>query len=62
MSAPDSQAVELGRTEVIYDNLNPEWAAQIVLTYLFEVQQTLIIRVRFQSPSPKGVLTTETLS
>lgn len=41
-----SPEVELGRTEVVYDNLNPEWAAQIVVTYLFEVQQTITVKVR----------------
>lgn len=41
-----SPTEELGRTEVVRDNLHPEWAAQIVVTYIFEVQQTLIVKVR----------------
>lgn len=40
-----SSPMEIGRTEVIRDNLNPDWAAQITFTYFFEVQQTLLIRI-----------------
>lgn len=32
---------ELGRTEMILNCLDPEWAKQISVTYLFEERQTL---------------------
>ena len=32
---------ELKRTEVIYDNLNPDFATKIVMAYHFEEQQRL---------------------
>lgn len=41
----DGQWVEVGRTEVIQDNLNPTWDARFVLEYHFEVVQELKVAV-----------------
>jgi Ca2+-dependent lipid-binding protein len=37
--------IELGRTEVVYDNLNPEFSKGVHLTYHFEEIQTIILKV-----------------
>lgn len=33
---------ELGRTEVIMNNLEPSWIQKIVITYQFEIVQPLV--------------------
>ncbi|VDQ04680.1 unnamed protein product [Trichobilharzia regenti] len=40
-SFPDDQWVELDRTEIIQNNLNPDFAKKIVMEYHFEEQQRL---------------------
>ena len=37
--------IEVGRTEVINDSLNPQWAKKFVLSYNFEVRQMLKFEV-----------------
>ncbi|XP_073155670.1 protein BONZAI 3-like [Henckelia pumila] len=41
----DGKLEELGRTEVILNNLNPAWVQKINITYQFETVQTLIFHV-----------------
>ncbi|XP_075482065.1 protein BONZAI 3 isoform X1 [Primulina tabacum] len=41
----DGKLEELGRTEVILNNLNPAWVRKINITYQFETVQTLIFHV-----------------
>lgn len=36
---------EVGRTEVVADNLNPAFVTTINMDYYFEVQQNMIIEV-----------------
>lgn len=43
--ADDGQWVEVGRTEVLQDNLNPSWDARFVLEYHFEIVQELKVAV-----------------
>ena len=38
-----NQKVQVGRTEVIADNLNPEWVKNIDVSYFFETQQKFIV-------------------
>ncbi|KAH8851480.1 Copine-8 [Schistosoma japonicum] len=40
-SFPDNQWVELDRTEIIQNNLNPDFAKKVVMEYHFEEQQRL---------------------
>lgn len=40
-SFPDNQWVELDRTEIIHNHLNPDFAKKIVMEYHFEEQQRL---------------------
>lgn len=37
----EPEFIEIGRTEVIYNNLNPKWNAKIQLDYYFETKQQL---------------------
>ncbi|KAK9926529.1 hypothetical protein M0R45_023755 [Rubus argutus] len=41
----DGGLVELGRTEVVLNSLNPKWITKHNITYHFEVVQTLVFRV-----------------
>lgn len=41
----DGALQELGRTEVILNSLNPQWIKKVIVTYQFEVVQTLVFRV-----------------
>ncbi|KAL3622773.1 Protein BONZAI 3 [Castilleja foliolosa] len=41
----DGKLEELGRTEVIMNNLDPNWIQKINITYQFEIVQPLIIRL-----------------
>ncbi|GFP93377.1 protein bonzai 3 [Phtheirospermum japonicum] len=41
----DGKLEELGRTEVIMNNLDPKWIQKINITYQFEIVQPLIFRV-----------------
>ncbi|KAL6576117.1 Protein BONZAI 3 [Orobanche hederae] len=41
----DGKLEELGRTEVIMNNLDPKWIQKINITYHFEIVQPLIFRV-----------------
>ncbi|KAI3664237.1 hypothetical protein L6452_44720 [Arctium lappa] len=36
---------ELGRTEVVLNSLNPQWIKKVIITYHFEVVQTLLFHV-----------------
>ena len=38
----DGKLEELGRTEVIMNNLNPQWIEKIVVTFHFEIVQPLV--------------------
>lgn len=38
----DGSSVELGRTEVIMNNLNPIWIGKIPIAYQFEIVQPLV--------------------
>lgn len=38
----DGGLVELGRTEVVLNSLNPKWITKHNITYHFEVVQTLV--------------------
>mmetsp|Transcript_22558 Transcript_22558/g.42003 ORF Transcript_22558/g.42003 Transcript_22558/m.42003 type:complete len:465 (-) Transcript_22558:34-1428(-) len=40
-----NRSVELGRTEVVYDTQNPDFSTTFKTNFIFEEQQTLIIRV-----------------
>jgi len=40
-SAAKSKWYEIGRTEMISDNLSPQWEKKFILTYNFEVRQML---------------------
>lgn len=40
-----AEAKEVGRTEVIKDNVNPEWMTKILVDYRFEARQMLILSV-----------------
>lgn len=44
-NAKNSKWYEVGRTEVISDSLNPQWAKKFVLSYNFEVRQMLKFEV-----------------
>jgi hypothetical protein len=48
--------VEVGRTEVVRDNLNPEFSAQIIVQYFFEEMQVLTVKVRGRGPRGIGTL------
>lgn len=37
--------VEFGRTEIIWNNLNPEWAKKFLINYFFEERQQLKFEV-----------------
>lgn len=54
-SGGQSQFVEVGRTELISDNLNPVWQKKIILEYNFEERQTLKFSV-FDSDSTTSSL------
>ncbi|XP_058195699.1 protein BONZAI 1-like isoform X2 [Rhododendron vialii] len=41
----DGTLQEIGRTEVVLNSLNPKWISKHVVTYHFEVVQTLVFRV-----------------
>ncbi|KAI3512769.1 hypothetical protein L1887_20088 [Cichorium endivia] len=41
----DGSLLELGRTEVVLNSLNPQWITKHTLTYHFEMVQTLLFRV-----------------
>ncbi|KAI8529287.1 hypothetical protein RHMOL_Rhmol12G0213600 [Rhododendron molle] len=41
----DGTLQEIGRTEVVLNSLNPKWITKHVITYHFEVVQTLVFRV-----------------
>lgn len=41
----DGSSVELGRTEVIMNNLNPIWIGKIPIAYQFEIVQPLVFHV-----------------
>ncbi|KAL0448294.1 UNVERIFIED_CONTAM: protein BONZAI 3 [Sesamum latifolium] len=45
MKRRDGKLEELGRTEVIMNNLDPTWIQKIHVTYQFEIVQTLVFRV-----------------
>ncbi|KAK4394304.1 protein BONZAI 3 [Sesamum angolense] len=45
MKRRDGKLEELGRTEVIMNNLDPTWIQKINVTYQFEIVQTLVFRV-----------------
>ncbi|KAK6150640.1 hypothetical protein DH2020_015572 [Rehmannia glutinosa] len=45
MKRRDGELDELGRTEVIMNNLNPNWIQKINVTYQFEIVQPLIFHV-----------------
>ncbi|XP_011083206.1 protein BONZAI 3 [Sesamum indicum] len=45
MKRRDGKLEELGRTEVIMNNLDPTWIQKINVTYHFEIVQTLVFRV-----------------
>ena len=36
---------KIGQTEVIYDNLSPEFATSLMIDYHFEEQQIILVRV-----------------
>lgn len=38
----DGKLEELGRTEVILNNLSPEWISKVPITYQFEIIQPLM--------------------
>lgn len=38
----DGKLEEIGRTEVILNNLNPHWINKITISYQFEVVQPLV--------------------
>ncbi len=40
-----AKVAEIGRTEVIKDDLNPNWVKEINMTYLFEETQTLLVEI-----------------
>lgn len=42
MKRRDGKLDELGRTEVILNNLDPTWIQKINITYQFEIVQTLM--------------------
>lgn len=42
MKARDGALVEVGRTEVVLNSLNPTWITKHIITYQFEVVQTLV--------------------
>lgn len=42
MKARDGALVEVGRTEVVLNSLNPTWIMKHIITYQFEVVQTLV--------------------
>ncbi|KAL9419793.1 hypothetical protein AB3S75_037539 [Citrus x aurantiifolia] len=45
MKARDGALVEVGRTEVVLNSLNPTWITKHIITYQFEVVQTLVFRI-----------------
>lgn len=47
---------EVGRTEIIYDNLNPEWAKKFVLNFNFETVQKMKFEVWDQDPDGQDFL------
>lgn len=49
---------EIGRTEIIYDNLNPEWAKKFVLSYNFETVQKMKFDVWDKDPDGQDFLGT----
>jgi len=46
-SLPCRPQVEVGRTEVVRDNCNPDFTAQVIVTYFFEEQQTITLKVEW---------------
>lgn len=38
----DGKLEEVGRTEVILNNLNPQWIDKITIAYQFEIVQPLV--------------------
>lgn len=38
----DGKLEEVGRTEVILNNLNPSWIEKIIIAYQFEIVQPLV--------------------
>ncbi|PWA71563.1 calcium-dependent phospholipid-binding Copine family protein [Artemisia annua] len=41
----DGSLQEIGRTEVVLNSLSPQWIKKVIITYQFEVVQTLLFRV-----------------
>ncbi|XP_024969832.1 protein BONZAI 1-like [Cynara cardunculus var. scolymus] len=41
----DGSLQEIGRTEVVLNSLNPQWIKKVIITYHFEVVQTLLFHV-----------------
>nr|GEW49123.1 protein BONZAI 1-like [Tanacetum cinerariifolium] len=41
----DGSLQEIGRTEVVLNSLSPHWIKKVIITYQFEVVQTLLFRV-----------------
>uniref|UniRef100_A0A1I7S2X2 Copine-8 n=1 Tax=Bursaphelenchus xylophilus TaxID=6326 RepID=A0A1I7S2X2_BURXY len=48
-------AREVARTEIIWDNLSPNWATKIKLDYFFERRQTLLFKI-YDIDSPNATL------
>ena len=44
-SNSNNQFVEVGRTEVLYDQPNPRWTKQFKIDYFFEEIQTCLVKV-----------------
>ena len=40
-----NQKIQVGKSEVVADNLNPEWVKNIDVNYYFENQQKFILQV-----------------
>lgn len=38
----DGSLQEIGRTEVVLNSLSPQWIKKVIITYQFEVVQTLL--------------------
>ena len=51
----DGQWTEFARTEVVWNNLNPEWVTFFTILYVFEIRQPLLFRV-FDVDSDKADL------
>ncbi|KAL9239401.1 hypothetical protein vseg_013730 [Gypsophila vaccaria] len=51
----DGKLEELGRTEVVLNSLNPTWINKVIVTYHFELVQTLVFRVYDVDTQFRGV-------